>query len=55
MNELYVSDCRIYFKTNAKTCEEATDEFLKRCVDAGIEITIESAELRDENGDEIEE
>ena len=55
MNELYVSDCRIYFKTNAKTCEEATDEFLRKCADAGIEIVIERSELRDEDGEEIEE
>lgn len=55
MNELYVSDCWIYFKTNAKTYDEAVDDFLKKCSDIGIDINIESAELRDENGEEIEE
>ena len=55
MNELYVSDCWIYFKTEAKTYDEAMDEFLKKCADAGIDINIENAELRDENGEEIEE
>ena len=55
MNELYVSDCWIYFKTEAKTHDEAMNEFLKKCADAGIDINISNAELRDENGEEIEE
>lgn len=55
MNELYISDCWIYFKTNANTYDKAMDEFLKRCVDADIDINIENACLRDENGDEVDE
>ena len=54
MNELYISDSRIYFSTKEKTYDEAMDEFLKVCADNGIDITIESAQLRDENGEEIE-
>ena len=50
MNELYISDSMIYFKTKANTCDEAMDDFLKKCVDAGIEITIEKAYLRNEGG-----
>ena len=55
MNELYVYDSQIYFKTNANNYDEAMDEFLKKCADAGIDIIIHCAELRDENGKEIEE
>ena len=36
MNELYVSDYWIYFKTNAKTYDEAIDDFIGKCIDAGI-------------------
>ena len=36
MNELYISDCWIYFETKEKTYDKAMDNFLKRCVDAGI-------------------
>lgn len=55
MNELYISDSMIYFKTKADTCEKAIDQFLKKCKDAGIDITIENACLRDENGDNVDE
>ena len=55
MNELYMSDCRIYFGTHAKNVDAALDELFEKCVDAGIEIIVESAVLRDENGEEIEE
>jgi hypothetical protein len=55
MNELYISDCWIYFETKEKTYDKAMDKFLKRCVDAGIDINIGRACLRDENGDEIDE
>lgn len=54
MNELYISDSSIYFKTNANTYDKAMDEFLKACVNANIDITIENACLRDENGIDIE-
>ena len=55
MNELYVSSCWIYFKTNGKTYDEAMDDFLRKCADTGIDISIENAELRDENGEEIDD
>ena len=43
-----ISDCWIYFKTKEKIYDKAMDEFLKRCIDAGIDINIERARLRDE-------
>lgn len=55
MNELYIYDSQIYFKTNGNNYDEAMDEFLKKCADIGIDINILSAELRDENGEEIDE
>lgn len=55
MNELYISDSSIYFKTREKTYDKAMDEFLKVCVNAEIDITIENACLRDENGCEVDE
>lgn len=54
MNELYISDSSIYFKTREKTYDKAMDEFLKACVNAEIDIIIENACLRDENGVDIE-
>lgn len=41
MNELYISDSSIYFKTREKTYDKAMDEFLKACVNAEIDIIIE--------------
>lgn len=55
MNELYIGDSRICFKTDENTYDKAMDEFLKACVDAGIDIAIENAFLRNENGDEVDE
>lgn len=55
MNELYINDSIIYFKTNAKNYNKAMDEFIEACVKADIDITIENACLRDENGDEVDE
>ena len=54
MNELYISDSSIYFKTNANTYDKAMDEFLNACVNADIDIAIENACLRDENGADVE-
>lgn len=53
MNELYISDSSIYFRTNANTYDKAMDEFLKACVTANIDIAIENACLRDENGSDV--
>ena len=55
MNELYINDSIIYFKTNAKNYDKAMDEFIEACDKADIDITIENACLRDENGDEVDE
>lgn len=55
MNELYISDSSIYFKTREKTYDKAMDEFLKVCVNAEIDIIIENACLRDEDGCEVDE
>lgn len=54
MNELYVNDCWIYFATKASTYDEAMDEFLKKCVEADIDISIVNAKLRDKDGNDIE-
>lgn len=54
MNELYVKDCWIYFKTDKNTYDEAMDEFLKKCVEADIDISIVNAKLRDKDGNDIE-
>lgn len=54
MNELYISDCYIYFRTNENTYDKAMDEFLKACANANIDITIDNACLRDENGVDVE-
>ncbi len=55
MNELYISDSSIYFKTSAESYDKAMAEFLKVCAEADIDIAIENACLRDENGNEVEE
>ena len=55
LNELYIRDSSIYFKTSAESYDEAVDEFLKTCANADIDITIENACLRDENGNKVEE
>lgn len=54
MNELYISDCYIYFRTNESTYDKAMGEFLKACENADIDINIENACLRDENGVDVE-
>ena len=54
MNELYISDSSIYFKTSENTYDEAMDEFLSKCAAAGIDIYIENAVLRDSDGNDVE-
>lgn len=55
MNELYIRDMCIYFKTNATTYEEAENEFEEACDRAGIEICGGcDGVLRDENGEDID-
>lgn len=53
MNELYISDSYIYFKTNENTYSKAMNEFFEKCEEAGIEISIDNAKLRNEDGNEI--
>lgn len=36
MNELYVNDSIIYFKTKAESYDKAIDDFLKACVNADV-------------------
>lgn len=55
MNELYINDCYVHFRTNEKTYDKAMDEFLKVCVEADIDIIIENACLRNEKGEEVDE
>lgn len=54
MNELYISDSSIYFKTSENTYDEAMDEFLSKCASAGIDIYIGNAALRDSDGNDVE-
>lgn len=54
MNELYISDSSIYFRTSENTYDEAMDEFLIKCASAGIDIYIENAVLRDSDGNDVE-
>lgn len=50
MNELYVDECWLYFKTK----EEAIKKLYEACDAAGIELTIENSALRNEDGEDIE-
>lgn len=49
MNELYVDECWLYFKT-----KEAVKKLYEACDAAGIELTIENSALRNEDGEDIE-
>ena len=49
MNELYIGNCRIYFSTEAKNVDDALDEFVKKCEDAGIDVEFDTAELLTNN------
>lgn len=54
MNELYVDECWLYFKTKEVSKEEAIKKLYEACDAAGIELTIENSALRNENGEDIE-
>lgn len=61
MNELYVDECWLYFKTKEVSKEEAIKKLYEACDAAGIEIpfdpnmlTIENSALRNEDGEDIE-
>ena len=54
MNELYVSDCSIYFRTDANTCDDAIVELFNQCMETGVEIDVDHAVLRDSDGNDID-
>lgn len=54
MNELYFEGYG-YFRTETDKYDKAMDEFLEAAEKAGIEIIIEKAELRNEDGEVIDE
>ena len=53
-NELYFQGWG-YFRVNTGNYDEAVDRFLKAAADAGIDITLDKMELRDLDGNVIEE
>ena len=54
MNEIYFNGYG-YFKTDADNYDDAMSKFLDAASQAGIEIEINKAELRDEDGEIIEQ
>lgn len=56
MNELYVPEGRIYFKTNKTNAKEALEDLVSLCDKVGIELCADhGALLRNEDGDDIDE
>lgn len=55
MNELYVSDCYLYFETRSDNKDEALDQLMAVCSANGIQLIVDKAVLRDSNGEEMEE
>lgn len=55
MNELYVPEGYLYFKTQTDNVEVAVDKLIKLCAVNGIELTVEKAYLRNEDGEDIDE
>lgn len=54
MNELYVSEGCVYFKTKTDNAALAVDKLIELCAVNGIELTVEKAYLRNENGEDID-
>lgn len=57
MNELYIRDSFLYFKTKKKCIADAWRDFYKLCEKAGIEIGEPNCiklVLRDDDGEDIE-
>ena len=54
MNDLYVDECRLYFKTKEVSKEEAIEKLYESCDAVGIELAIENSVLRNEDGEDIE-
>lgn len=55
MNELYVPEGYLYFKTQTDNVAVAVDKLIKLCAANGIELTVEKAYLRNEDGEDIDE
>lgn len=55
MNELAVLESTIYFKTKADNYDDALTALFDAAVAAGIDIIIYNAELRNEDGETIDE
>lgn len=55
MNELYLNDCYIYFKTKETSAKEAMEKLEKICWQNGIELCVYHAFLRNEDGEDIDE
>lgn len=55
MNELYVPEGYLYFKTQTDNVTVAVDKLIKLCAANGIELTVEKAYLRNEDGEDIDE
>lgn len=55
MNELYVSEGYLYFKTKTDNAALAVDKLIELCSANGIELTVEKAYLRNEDGEDIDE
>lgn len=55
MNELRITDCYISFKSDATTYDKVVDDFLRHCVAAGIDISINNMAVYNEKGNEIDE
>lgn len=55
MNEIYISDLYLYFKTDKTTYDEAYAELEAACDKVGIELCGgRNGELRNENGEHID-
>lgn len=53
MNELFINDCLVYFKTDLKNPEDALDKLFEICNQNGIEMVVENYALRDQEGNDI--
>jgi len=54
MNELYVPEGYLYFKTKTDSTALAVDKLIELCAANGIELTVKKAYLRNENGEDID-
>lgn len=54
MNEVYFSGYG-YFKVDTNNYDEAVDKLLKALADAGIDLTMDDIELRDAEGNIVDD